>query len=117
MERLDNIYNYANGIVHYRLNDGRIIPLDEAEVRRIGAAEVLRQSGYGDYVPTRRLDVHQNGRKIGSVPPDFDPAMVRTRAWLAESLPGDFHREDDIWVASQALGPRDLDVVPGFKRT
>lgn len=116
MDPVESLEDVGSGIVRYRLSDGRIISLDENKVRRDGVAEVLREMGYGDYVPTKRLDVYQNGQKIGSVPPHFDPSVSRTRAWLAESLPGDFRREGDIWVASQAIGPMDFDAIPGFKR-
>lgn len=116
MDPVENLVDVGSGIARYRLSDGRIVALDEEKVRKVGIAEVLREMGYEDYVPTKRLDVHQDGQKVGSVPPHFDPSVVRTRAWLAESLPGDFRREGDIWVASQAIGPRDFDVIPGFKR-
>lgn len=63
---------------------------------------------------TERVDVMQGGRKIGTVPPSFDPAKIKSTSFFYEPRPGDFRLSGDVWVADRMLGPGDLEAVPGF---
>lgn len=80
-------------IVTYELDDGRRIDLDANAVKQYGAAALLR--AHGLEFPTDRVPVHQGGRRIGTVP-------------------GDFIRADDHWIADKMLGAGDLGAIPGF---
>lgn len=57
---------------------------------------------------------HRIKERIGSVPPTFDPARIKSTNWLYDPRPGDFKLEDETWVASYTLGPGDLEAIPGF---
>ena len=72
--------------------------------------------GKGWIPATEPIPVIQDGRQIGTVPPNFDPALIKSRTRFYSPRPGDFKREGDTWVASGTLGPGDLDAVPGFVR-
>lgn len=63
---------------------------------------------------TERVDVMQEGRKIGTVPPSFDPAAIKSTSFMYDPRPGDFRFDGSAWVASNMLGPGDLEAVPGF---
>lgn len=109
--------DYAKGTVTYELSDGQWITLDARAVREYGAARMLRDSGYGHLLPTARVTVMQEGRRVGTLPPDFDPMSVKSASWLYDPRPGDFKREGDVWIASRTLGPGDLEAVPGFLKS
>lgn len=77
--------------------------------------EDCRTCGGAGYVAmTDRVPVFQCGRKVGTVPPDFDPLRIRSTNWLYDARPDDFRQEGLTWVASRTLGPGDLEAVPGF---
>lgn len=84
------------------------------------AVEVLRDQpcreckGEGRVEATWRIAVMQDGQRIGTVMPSFDPDNIRSRSPLYRPRPGDFRREGDVWVASPMLGNGDLEAVPGF---
>ena len=63
---------------------------------------------------TERVDVMQDGRKIGTVPPSFDPAKIKSMSLFYDPRPGDFRLDGEVWVAAKMLGPGDLEAVPGF---
>lgn len=73
-----------------------------------------RCRGTGRAAATERIPVMQYGRRIGSVPPSFDPERIRSATFLYDPRPGDFVRHGDVWVANNMLGPGDLEAVPGF---
>lgn len=88
----------------------------------IGATETFerdlvtcsRCQGVGQIERTSRVDVIQCGRKVGTVPPTFDPARIKSKSFLYDPRPGDFRWDGVAWVASMVLGPGDLEAVPGF---
>lgn len=72
--------------------------------------------GEGRIAATRQIAVMQDGRRIGTVPPSFDPANLESNSALYSPRPGDFRRDGDVWIADTMLGGGDLDAVPGFQR-
>jgi len=82
--------------------------------------EVLRDqpcrtcAGEGRIAATWRIAVMQDGRRVGTVMPSFDPDNIDSRSPLYRPRPGDFRREGDVWIASTMLGNGDLESVPGF---
>jgi hypothetical protein len=96
------------------------------EMVRVSAAvtdsETLRKvtkdcetcGGTGRTNSTERIMVLQHGRRVGSVPPSFDPRAIKSGSFFYDVRPGDFIREGDHWKASRTLGPGDLESVPGF---
>ncbi|MGB5905760.1 MAG: hypothetical protein WBH00_23215 [Xanthobacteraceae bacterium] len=103
-----------NGTVTYELGDGRWVTLDAHAVQLYGAADLLREMGVE--MPTARVPVIQHGRRVGTVPGDFEPLNAKSRTFLYDVRPGDFKREGDHWVADKMLGPGDLDSLLGFER-
>lgn len=116
MTRLESIEDQMNGVVTYEFRDGRRVRLDARAVREVGAAELVRAMGHGDLLPTERVPVMQYGRRVGTLPPDFDPANIKSRSFLYDPRPGDFRREGGAWIANRTLGASDLDMVPDFRR-
>lgn len=114
MERIESIEDQMRGIVTYRLSDERYVGFDAQAVREYGITKLLES--VGEKVPTERSDVMQHGRKVGSLPGDFDPLNIKSKTFLYEPRYGDFRREGDVWLASRTLGPSDLEAVPGFRR-
>jgi hypothetical protein len=100
--------------VTYELPDGKWITLDGRAVREYGAPRILRDMGYGHLLPTERVPVMQEGRRIGTMEPYFDPLSVKSTSPFYDVREGDFKREGDVWIASRTLGPGDLEAVPGF---
>ncbi len=117
MERLESITDEMDGVVTYEFKDGRRVRLPLNVVREYGAADVLRRMGLGDELPTERVAVMWHGRNVGTVPPDFDPMLIKSNTFLYDARPGDFVREGDVWVAAKNLGPGDLDAIKGFVRS
>ena len=82
--------------------------------------EVLRDQpcrtckGEGRIAATWQIAVMQDGQRIGTVPPSFDPENFESRSALYRPRPGDFRRKGDVWIADPMLGPGDLNAVPGF---
>src|SRR5262245_54834958 len=70
--------------------------------------------GEGRVSATERVAVLQDGRRIGTVPPEFDPSTIRSMSFFYDVRPGDFRRDGDVWVAHTMLGAGDLEAVPGF---
>lgn len=95
------------------VSDKPTVPADMSV--RITRDQACRKcNGAGVVMATERIPVIQYGIKVGTVPPDFDPARLRSSHWLYDVRPGDFRREGDTWVASPSLGGGDLEAVPGF---
>lgn len=105
-----------NATVTYELADGRCVRLDQRAVREYGAARIIRDMGYGHLLPTERVVLMHDGMRVGTLPPDFDPASLKSNSFMYEPRRGDFVRDGDVWIAARTLGPGDLDAVPGFVR-
>lgn len=114
MRRIESPLDHVRTTVTYDLGDGRCVTLDVRAIREFGLARVLK--AYGVEMPTERLPVIQHGRRIGTMPPDFDPDFVRSLSFLYDPRPGDFRREGDTWVVGRTLGGSDVDCVAGFVR-
>jgi hypothetical protein len=114
LKRVDSIEDQARGVVRYDLGNGQMACFDLEAVRLRGVGELLRYAGVA--LPKDRVPVWQGGRKIGSVPWDFEPMAIKSRSALYDVRQGDFRREAAGWIASDTLGFGDLDAVPGFNR-
>lgn len=115
MIRLKSMADEFNGVVTYKLADGRYVRLDARAVAEYGAGEMLRRMGLGDQIPTKRAPVLQGGHQVGTVPGDFDPMAIKSRSFMYDPRPGDFVRKGDHWIASNSLGTGDLGAIPGFR--
>lgn len=105
-----------NGVVTYKLPDGRHWRFDAHAVAKYGLAELMRAEGMQHFIPTERLPVIQYGHRIGTMAPDFDPATARSTSPWYDVRPGDFRREGNAWIAARTLGAGDVDCVAGFQR-
>jgi hypothetical protein len=114
MKRLESLIDDARGTVTYDLGNGRHATFDARAVRKYGLAKLMES--IGEEIPTKRIPVFQYGRRIGTMPPDFDPANVRSISFMYDPRPGDFHREGDTWVVGRTMGAGDVDCVAGFIR-
>jgi hypothetical protein len=114
MRRIESPMDYARNTVTYELPDGRYATFDAHAVERYGLAALLRE--YDVEMPTKRVPVFQYGRRIGTLPPDFDPRFARSNSFMYDVRPGDFTREADAWVVGRTMGASDVDCVIGFIR-
>jgi hypothetical protein len=114
MKRLESIEDEMRGTVTYDIGNGRYATFDARAVERYGLAALLRE--YGAEMPTERVPVFQYGRRIGTMPPDFDPAFARSNSFMYDLRPGDFTRTDEGWVVGRTMGASDVDCVAGFIR-
>lgn len=114
MRRIDSIEDQMRGVAVYELANGQRVRIDARAVRELGISAILRDMGLEDQIPAERVIVTQHGRKIGTVPGDFDPLFIKSKNYFYDPRPGDFIREGDVWIASRMLGPGDLAAVPGF---
>lgn len=114
MKRIEDIGDEMQGFVTYELPDGRYARFDVRAVREHGLAAMAKE--YGITMPTERVPVWQYGRRVGTVPGDFDIAFARSNHFLYDVRPGDLKREGDHWVADRTLGASDLDCLVGFVR-
>jgi len=101
-------------VVTYELADGRRINFDGRAIQEYGIEALARHAGLSDQLPRGRVDVIQNGRKIGTVPATFEPSAIKSTSFFYSVRHGDFVREGDSWTASWTLGPGDFEAVPGF---
>jgi hypothetical protein len=92
------------GTLTYQLDDGRYVTLDENAVAQFGADNLIQWLGI------ERVPVMYRGRRVGTLPADFEPLNAKN------VRPGDFTREGDAWVAEEKLAPENLDAVMGFER-
>ncbi len=114
MIRLDSIEDEMKGVITYQLADGRRVCFDARTVREYGVAALMGGIGEADQVPTERVPVIFHGRRVGTLPGDFDAQNVKSLSWLYNPRPGDFKREDGAWIVGRAVGPGDLEAVAGF---
>lgn len=114
MKRVESYSDMMNETVTYEIGGGRYITLDAYTVRKFGLAKVM--AAYGVEVPTERVPVMQHGRRVGTVPGDFDLSFARSRSPFYDVRPGDLVRHGDAWVAARNLGASDLDCLIGFQR-
>ena len=77
MTRLESIEDEMNGVVTYELSNGQRLKLNRATVAEHGPAALIRFLGLGHLLPTERAPVMQNGERVGTVAPDFDPLAIK----------------------------------------
>ena len=114
MRLLENIEDQMNGVMTFELDDGRRVRLDARAVEIYGAAKIIASMGI-EVNKGKPVPVFQDGQMIGTVPFDFEPALIRSRTMLYDPRPGDFRRTKAGWEASRQLGPGDLLAIEGFK--
>lgn len=114
MRRIESPMDHERGTVTYDLGDGRHATFDARMVQEAGLTAVM--DAYGVEMPTERVPVMQYGKRIGTLPPDFDPAFARSISFMYDPRPGDFRREGDVWVVGRTMGASDVDCVSGFIR-
>jgi hypothetical protein len=103
MKRIEK-EDQRRGTVTYQLDDGRYVTLDENAVAQFGADNLIQWLGI------ERVPVLHHGRRVGTLPADFEPLSARN------VCPGDLRREGDAWVAEEKLALENLDAVMGFER-
>jgi hypothetical protein len=115
MRRIESIEDEMRGVVTFEVEPrGERVCVSARAYAEMGLAGL---KSYLRIAPsTERLPVHQSGRKIGTMAPDFDPLAVRSTSFLYDPRPGDFVLRDGVWIAAPQLGPGDLESVPGFER-
>lgn len=74
-----------------------------------------RCAGAGRCEATERIPVVQDGRRIGTVPPTFDPARIISTSPLYSPRNGDFIFSGEAVIAHTMLGNGDLEAVAGFR--
>ena len=109
MQRTENPFT---GIITYKISDDQWLDVDPRDLKKYGIEEILKMHGITP--PSGRVDVKQDGLKIGTVPANFEPSCIKSTSFFYDPRPGDFKREGDVWIADKMLGPGDLDAVPGF---
>lgn len=114
MRRIESPLDHEHGTVTYDLGDGRWATFDARTVQKVGLAPLLE--AYGVEMPTERVPVIRNGRRIGTMPPDFDPAFARSISFMYDYRPGDLVRDGDTWMVGRSMGAGDIDCVAGFVR-
>jgi hypothetical protein len=114
MKRLESPLDEMLGTVTYDIGNGRYATFDARAVERYGLARLMEAEGVE--MPTERVPVIQYGRRIGTMPPDFDPVSSRSVSFMYDIRPGDFTRTDEGWVVGRTMGASDVDCVAGFIR-
>ncbi|EAQ36235.1 hypothetical protein NB311A_01984 [Nitrobacter sp. Nb-311A] len=104
MRKIERKEGQRRGTVTYQLDDGRYVTLDENAVAQFGAGNLIQWLGI------ERVPVMHRGRRVGTLPADFEPLNAR------RVCPGDLKREGDVWVAEEKLAPENLDAVMEFER-
>jgi predicted deacylase len=114
MKKIESYSDVIRGTVTYEIGGGRYITLDTRTVQEFGLAKVMES--YGVEIPTERVPVMRYGRRVGTVPGDFDLSFARSRSPFYDVRPGDLTRQGDVWVAARNMGASDLDCLIGFRR-
>lgn len=113
MRRLDDTEtNFRNRTVTYELPDGRRLDVDREALERCGIREIAK--AYGLEMPTERVPVFHEGRRVGTVPAEFDPGLIKSKSFFYSPRPGDFTRTAEGWVAHRSMGPGDIAAITGF---
>jgi hypothetical protein len=115
MIRIESWEDERRGVVTYDLGNGQCICSDKRALDDLGIYEILRRYNLAHHMPTERREVWQDGRKIGTLPPDFDPYRAKTRSPLYHVRQGDFVFDGEKWRANPMLGAGDLAAIPGFQ--
>lgn len=113
MKRLHSITDEMRGTVTSDIGNGRYATFDARAVRKYGLSRLME--AYGIEMPTERVPVMQYGKRIGTMPPDFDPLHIRG-SLLYDARPGDFRLEGGVWIIGPTRGASDVDCVAGFIR-
>lgn len=113
MRLIESIEDQMNRVMTFELDDGRLIRLDARDVELHGAAKLIASMGI-EVNKGKPVPVFQDGQMVGTVPFDFEPALIKSKSILYEPRPGDFKRTKKGWEATIYLGQGDLMSIPGF---
>ncbi|QND53484.1 hypothetical protein HB779_17505 [Phyllobacterium sp. 628] len=114
MKKIESLEDEMSGKATYDLGNGQWITLDQRAIRDCGLEALLKS--HGVELPSGRVPVYQRGEKIGTVPATFEPSTIKPTTFLYDVRPGDFKFAGDRWIASNMLGPGDLDAITEFHR-
>jgi hypothetical protein len=114
MRRLESPIDEVRNTVTYDIGGGRRATFDARAVERYGLAALMKECGVE--MPTERVPVIQYGKRIGTMPADFDPKFARSISFMYDVRPGDFTRTAEGWVVGRTMGASDVDCVAGFVR-
>jgi len=120
MKRLPITYEDARDhVVRYQHRTGdefRVFSVDRRIAEELSLEEIAKMFGVEYEPPTGRKDVRKgrSGRKIGTVPAAFDPALIKSTSFFYSPRAHDWTDRGDHWEAHYTLGPGDLEAVPGF---
>lgn len=116
MRKIENAKDKKNSVVNYELDDGRRVQINAKDVEEHGAIACLRRMGFGTQLPEEPIPVFQRGRRIGTMPADYNPSREARRAALYDPRPDDFRFENGMWIVNPMLETADIDAIPGFVR-
>jgi hypothetical protein len=113
MRRIETMEDDLNRTMTYELPDGRRLCVDRDVVERYGIGEVAKR--YGVEMPTERVPVFHHGERVGTLPAEFDPGLIKSKSLFYDPRPGDFTRTPEGWIVAKSMGPGDVAAVPGFQ--
>jgi hypothetical protein len=110
-----SVNEFKNLVTYVILPDNRYVNLDINLVRQHGLEKLL-QEFLDVSISNKRLPVVYDNRVVGTLPASFDLQFAKSKSFLYDFRPGDFMLKDNTWIASNSLGPGDLDCVAEFQR-
>jgi len=116
MRKIESAEDKKAGSITYELDDGRRVRILAQAVEELGVIECLSRMGFASQMPEAPIPVFQNGKRIGTMPADYNPLRSARRAALYDPRPDDFRLENGIWIVNPMLEARDIDAIPGFVR-
>ena len=114
MRELTGFEDMLRGIRRFELSDGKWINLSARDIEEYGLKALLTYHGYPNELDDR-LDLIENGCKIGTLPGSFDPMNVKSGSFWYKPRRGDFEMRGNQVHMIAHLGPGDLESIPGFR--
>ena len=114
MRELTRFEDERRGIRRFELSDGKWIDLSAQDIEEYGLKALLAHHGYSNELDAR-LDLIEDGRKIGTLPGSFDPMNVKSGSFCYKPRRGDFEMRGNQVHMIAHLGAGDLESIPGFR--
>ena len=114
MREITGFEDERRGRRRFELSDGKWIELSARDIKEFGLKDLLAHHGYPNELDVR-LDLIDEGRKIGTLPGSFDPINVKSKSFLYEPRRGDFEMRGNQIHMIARLGRGDLESIPGFR--